>query len=153
MRVTCRICLLVTLFLGLAAWGQSMPDADTVAVRAVLIRQAADWNRGDLEAFASGYKRSPAILFIGRKVQHGYAQMLAGYKARYPTREMMGMLFFTELEVQPLDRRFATVTGRFALKRTPTGGGDAAGGFLLVMEKTPGGWKIVRDDTTADPAR
>jgi hypothetical protein len=31
------------------------------------------------------------------------------------------------------------------------GGGNADGYFLLVVEKTPGGWKIVRDDSTALP--
>ena len=33
-------------------------------IRAVLDKQVADWNRGDMEAFASGYKNSPDILFL-----------------------------------------------------------------------------------------
>ncbi len=119
------------------------------AIKAMLTQQAADWNRGDLDAFATGYKDSPEILFIGRKVEHGYAGMLASYKAHYPTRDAMGVLSFTALEVQPLDERFATATGHFHLQRTAAGGGDADGYFLLVLEKTGKGWKIVRDDTTA----
>jgi ketosteroid isomerase-like protein len=63
----------------------------------------------------------------------------------------MGQLAFTQLEVQPLDMRFATVTGRFHLERTAAGGGNADGYFMLVVEKTAEGWKIVRDDTTALP--
>ncbi len=122
-----------------------------VAIRALLTRQAADWNRGDLEAFAQGYKNAPDILFIGRTVEHGYAGMLAGYKAHYPTRDSMGTLSFTQLAVQPLDPRFATATGHFHLQRTGKGGGDADGYFLLVLERTAAGWKIVRDDTTALP--
>ena len=120
-------------------------------IRGLLERQAADWNRGDLDAFASGYKNSPDILFIGRTIEHGYAGMLAGYKAHYPTRAAMGTLSFTELAVQPLDSRFATTTGRFHLERTAKGGGNADGYFLLVLEKTAAGWKIVRDDTTSSP--
>lgn len=122
----------------------------TAAITALLTRQAADWNRGDLEAFASGYKDSPDILFIGRRVRRGYAEMLAGYKAAYPSREAMGTLSFSELAVQPLDERFATATGHFHLARTAAGGGEDSGHFLLVLEKTAAGWKIVRDDTTAD---
>lgn len=121
-------------------------------IRGVLERQVADWNRGDLDAFATGYKNSPDILFIGRTIEHGYAGMLAGYKAHYPTRESMGTLSFSGLMVQPLDDRFATTTGHFHLERTAKGGGNAEGFFLLVLEKTPGGWKIVRDDTTSLPA-
>lgn len=118
------------------------------AITALLTQQAADWNRGDLDAFAKGYKNSPDILFMGRTIEHGYAGMVAGYKAHYPTRDAMGTLSFTALAVQPLDERFATATGHFHLQRTAKGGGDADGYFLLVLEKTAGGWKIVRDDTT-----
>ena len=124
----------------------------TAAITALLNQQAADWNRGDLDAFASGYKNSPDILFIGRKTEHGYAGMLAGYKAHYPTRDAMGVLSFAELAVQPLDDRFATATGLFHLERLAKGGGPADGYFLLVVERTPAGWKIVRDDTTSLPS-
>jgi len=118
------------------------------AIRAVLDKQVADWNRGDMEAFAAGYKNSPDILFIGSKISRGYAQMLDTYRKNYSTKEKMGTLNFSELEVQPLDEHFATVTGHFHLERTAAGGGNSDGHFLLVFEKTPDGWKVVRDDTT-----
>ncbi len=131
---------------------QTAAGSPASAITALLDRQAGDWNRGDLDAFATGYKNSPEILFIGRTVEHGYAGMLAGYKAHYGTRAAMGTLSFTQLAVQPLDPRFATATGHFHLARTPAGGGDADGYFLLVLENTADGWKIVRDDTTALPS-
>ena len=127
-------------------------DPAAPAIFAMMNKSAADWNRGDLDAFATCYKNSPDILFIGHAISRGYAQMLASYKAGYPTPEKMGQLTFTQLEVEPLDRRFATVTGHFHLERTKTGGGNADGYFMLVVEKTEAGWKIVRDDTTATPA-
>jgi ketosteroid isomerase-like protein len=123
------------------------------AIRAVLDKQVVDWNRGDLETFATGYKNSPDILFIGLKISRGYAQMLDAYRKNYSTKEKMGTLNFSELEVQPLDEHFATVTGHFHLERTAAGGGNADGHFLLVFEKTPDGWKIVRDDTTIPPKK
>ena len=127
------------------------PEAQTI--RAVLDKQVADWNRGDMAAFASGYKNSPDILFIGSSVSRGYAQMVDRYRTIYSTREKMGKLSFAQLEVQPLDEHFATVTGHFHLERTAAGGGNADGHFLLVVEKTANGWKIVRDSTTADPTK
>jgi ketosteroid isomerase-like protein len=123
------------------------------AIRAVLDKQVVDWNRGDLETFATGYKNSPNILFIGSTISRGYAQMLDTYRKNYSTKEKMGKLNFSELEVQPLDEHFATVTGHFHLERTAAGGGNADGHFLLVFEKTPDGWKVVRDDTTSPPKK
>ncbi len=127
------------------------PEAQ--AIRAVLDRQVADWNRGDLDSFATGYKNSPDILFMGAKISRGYDQMVETYRKGYSTRDKMGTLSFTGLEVQPLDEHFATVTGNYHLERTTAGGGNADGYFLLVVEKTPGGWKIVRDATTNLPKK
>ncbi len=124
---------------------------DDQAIRAIMDKQAADWNRGDLDAFATGYKNSPDILFMGSPINKGYASMLARYHSAFPTREKMGVLTFSEFEVQPLDDRFATATGHFHLERTPAGGGNADGYYLLVLEKTPDGWKVIRDATTNLP--
>ena len=147
-----RLILVVLLLcMPLAVTAQTTPS-ESHAIIAVLDKSAGDWNSGDLDAFATSYKNSPGILFIGRAIKHGYAQMLASYKAGYPTREKMGTLSFSQLATQPLDDHFATVTGHFHLERTAAGGGNADGYFLLVMEHTPEGWKIVRDDTTALPA-
>jgi uncharacterized protein (TIGR02246 family) len=145
------VLLAVTVFAN-APWvlaqGSSQDDQQ---IRALLDKQAADWNRGDIDAFATGYKDSPDILFMGSPIDKGYAAMVARYHKAFPTREKMGTLTFSEVEVQPLDERFATVTGRFHLERTSAGGGNADGYYLLVMEKTVGGWKAIRDATTNLP--
>lgn len=114
----------------------------------VLTTQERDWNRGDIAAFASGYKNSPDILFIGRQVSHGYDQMLADYKGNYPNRETMGTLTFLDLEPHVLDEHFATIVGRYRLERSKKAGGGAEGIFSLVLEHTEHGWKIVLDHTT-----
>jgi ketosteroid isomerase-like protein len=153
MRLVTALPLLAINLVLLAPGAQMQTEAsgatpEATAILRVLHRQEADWNRGDLDAFATGYKNSPDILFMGRSIRQGYAQMLAGYRRSFPTRAAMGTLTFSLLKVQPLDDHFATVTGRFHLERTAAGGGDAGGYYLLVVEKTPSGWKIVRDDTT-----
>jgi uncharacterized protein (TIGR02246 family) len=146
-----RALVLFVAFMALAAspFLQAQNTTPAQAIRAVLDKQVVDWNRGDMDAFATGYKNSPDILFIGSRMNRGYAQMLEGYRKAYATKEKMGVLSFTGLEVQQLDERFATVTGNFHLERTAAGGGNADGFFLLVFEKTPDGWKIIRDDTTS----
>ncbi len=134
---TLRFLAVMVLVLPSVLFAQTVSSAP--AIRAVLDKQVADWNRGDIETFATGYKNSPDILFIGSKISRGYAQMLDTYRKGYSTKEKMGTLSFSELEVQPLDEHFATATGHFHLERTAAGGGNADGHFLLVFEKTPGG--------------
>lgn len=124
---------------------------DLLAIRQLMDRQTADWNRGDLDSFANGYKNSPDILFVGRTVNRGYAAMLDRYHHGYPTPDAMGKLTFTNFEPVLLDNHFATATGNFHLERSPAGGGNADGIFSLVFEKTALGWKIIRDHTTAFP--
>ncbi len=152
-----RLRFLTVLLLGFALTAPLLASApglsDEAAIRAMMNKSVDDWNRGDLDSFATCYKNSPDILFIGRKVSRGYDGMIAAYKSGYTTKEKMGTLSFSELEVQPLDANFATLTGHFHLERTVAGGGNSDGHFLLVVEKTPAGWKIVRDDSTEDKVK
>ena len=134
--------------LTLPITAQNAPTKEDAAILSVLNNSVVDWNNGDLDAFAACYKNSPDILFIGHTVRRGYAQMLEAYRTGYSTPEKMGTLSYLGLEVQPLDEHFATVTGHFHLERTAAVG-NSNGYFLLVMEKTSAGWKIVREDTTS----
>ena len=158
--------------LPFAAGSQTAPSSQTpqaAAIQAVMYKSQADWNRGDLDSFVTCYKDSPDILFIGSRVVRGYAQMVETYRTNYGTSEKRGVLTYTQLEVQPLDARFATMTGHFHLERHPAVTVDGAignhavaksnvdapevsnqdGYFLLVFEYTKQGWKIVRDNTTS----
>ncbi|MGH8287903.1 MAG: YybH family protein [Steroidobacteraceae bacterium] len=143
--------LLAALSVGLASMACGAAANPAAEIVAAMQNSAAQWNRGDIAEFAHSYKNSPDILFIGRSVSHGYAQMLAAYRRHYANRAQMGRLSFSHLAVQPLDEQFATVTGNYHLRRGKAGGGDSDGYFLLVFEKTALGWKIVRDDSTALP--
>jgi uncharacterized protein (TIGR02246 family) len=118
-------------------------------IRAMLKNSEAAWNRGDLPAFARDYEDSPQTTFIGRDITHGGVDaILARYRRGYPTPEAMGTLTFSEIDVRPLGEDYALANGRFALKRTPVGGGDAAGRFTLVLRKTKAGWKIIHDHSS-----
>jgi uncharacterized protein (TIGR02246 family) len=118
------------------------------AIRGVLNAQVAAWNRGDVAAFMQGYNNSPDTTFVGKTVAHGYANILGRYQRNFAGKEKMGQLTFDNLEVHPLDTRFAIVTGRYHLTRSASAGGDVQGVFSLVFEKTPAGWKIILDHTS-----
>ena len=152
MRLT--IAVFAALFtLAPAASAKNAVDvaADVKAITAAMDKSADDWNRGDIEAFATSYKNSPDILFIGKTISHGYADMVATYHQHYPTRAKMGKLSFSNFKVQMLDAKFATATGNYHLDLPASEGSTADGYYLLVLEKTADGWKIIRDDTTSLP--
>lgn len=134
------------LTLALMALLAASPEAE---VRAVLDKQVAAWNRGDIEEFMTTYLDSPSLTFTGRDgVTRGYRPVLERYRKRYATREAMGTLVFSEIEVRLLNDSAALVLGRFQLTRSQAGGGDAAGRFTLVLQRNSQGWKIIHDHTT-----
>jgi ketosteroid isomerase-like protein len=114
----------------------------------VLADQQNAWNRGDIPAFMHGYDDSPTTTFIGKSVEHGYAMILARYQRAYATKDAMGVLKFSDLDVRMLGTDHAVVTGHFHLERTQAGGGEASGIFSLIFEKEPDGWKIILDHTS-----
>jgi ketosteroid isomerase-like protein len=146
-----RVVLVLSLLI-LACGMTHASTHDMAAIRGVLNAQVAAWNRGDVVSFMQGYRNSPTTTFIGKTVQHGYANILARYQKIYAGKDKMGQLTFTDLEVQQLDAHFATVTGRFHLARSAAAGGNAEGIFSLVFEKTAektaSGWKIILDHTS-----
>lgn len=156
------ICLLAMLFLLAlrvpAQVGAPSTPADAAAaaaeesaIREVMAKSIVDWNKGDLDAFATSYKNSPETLFIGSRVSRGYYGMLESYKKSYATPAARGVLSFSNLEVHPLDARFAAVIGNCHLERTAAGGGNYDCIYSLIFEKTAAGWKIVLDHSSALP--
>ena len=120
------------------------------AIRALLADSQTAWNRGDLVAFASYYEDSPDTTFIGNEVVRGGTQAILGrYRRRYPSREAMGILTFSEIEIRNLAPGVALTTGKYELKRTPAGGGAASGRFTLILRRSPAGWKIIHDHSSA----
>jgi len=118
-------------------------------IRAMMRNSEAAWNRGDLAAFAADYEDSPETTFIGKDVTHGgTAAILARYQSHYASRDAMGTLTYSELAVRVLAPGLVLANGKWELKRTAAGGGDANGRFTLVIRKTPKGWKIIHDHSS-----
>ena len=136
------------LLLGMPAKVLSAQDAES-AIKQVLADQVTAWNHGDIDSFMRGYKDSPETTFIGKTVRHGWQQVLERYKNSYSTKDAMGTLEFSELNIRMLGSEYAVATGRYHLARTAAGGGEATGVFSLVWEKSAEGWKIILDHTSS----
>jgi uncharacterized protein (TIGR02246 family) len=122
-------------------------DQAVAEIRKVIQAQEEAWNRGDLEAFMEGYARLDKTTFVsGDEVTRGWETVLNRYKAKYSDREKMGRLSFSELEITPLGADAAVVLGRWELKRTKD---SPHGRFTLIFRRTPDGWRIIQDHTSA----
>jgi ketosteroid isomerase-like protein len=123
-------------------------EAKTIAaIRAVLDAQRDAWNRGDIEGFMDGYERSEQTVFVsGDNVTHGWQTVLDRYKKNYNTREKMGTLTFSDLEITLPGKESAVVLGRWHLKRASD---EPHGRFTLIFRKTKQGWKIIHDHTSS----
>ena len=109
--------------------------------------QQAAWNRGDIDAFMDGYDRSDATTFVsGDELTRGWQTVLERYKSRYKSREEMGTLTFSDLDLQVLNPSSVLANGRWKLIRA----NDAPHGrFTLLFRQTTNGWRIVHDTTTS----
>jgi ketosteroid isomerase-like protein len=117
------------------------------AIRAVLDTQRDAWNRGDLEGYMDGYDRSPRTEFVGGDtITRGWQTVLDRYKKNYNSREKMGVLTFSEVEVTMLSKDAALVLGRWHLKRAND---EPRGTFSLLFRKTRAGWRIVHDHSSS----
>lgn len=117
------------------------------AVRAVLDAQVAAWNRGDIERFMDGYRRSPETVFIsGDSLTRGWQTVLDRYKKSYDSRAKMGTLSFLEIEIVPVNRDTAVAYGRWQLARSED---TPHGRFTLILRRTREGWRIVHDHTSS----
>lgn len=155
------IILFALLFGGCAAEPTEVPqrgvDRQTAAADAreaivgVMEAQSEAWNRGDIEGFMEGYARTDSLRFAsGGTVHRGWQTTLDRYLASYPDRAAMGMLAFTDLDIDILGDDRALVFGRWRL-----GDADEApnGLFTLIFARRSADgaqtWRIIHDHTSA----
>jgi uncharacterized protein (TIGR02246 family) len=116
-------------------------------IRPVLRAQQEAWNRGDIDSFMNGYARDETTVFVsGDEVRRGWQTVHDRYLSKYNDRAKMGTLTFSDLEIEQLGPDSALALGRWELKRTSD---NPHGRFTLIFRKTPDGWRIVHDHTSA----
>ncbi len=113
-----------------------------------LMAQQDAWNRGDIDAFMTGYWKSDELRFAsGNTVTKGWQATLDRYKKRYDSREKMGKLTFSDLDINVLCRDAALAFGRWKIERN---GETPNGLFTLLFRKIDGEWVIVHDHTSSE---
>ena len=104
-------------------------------IEAVLREQADAWNRGDIDAFMEHYWKSDSLTFSsGGQTTRGWQATKDSYRRRYPTREQMGQLSFSRLEITPIGSDGALVLGNWRLDRASPVGGN----FSLTLRRIRG---------------
>lgn len=128
-----------------AASSQTKQTKVQQQIQAVLNEQVAAWNRGSIKGFMQGYWNSPETTFSGKTLTRGWATVFDNYKRNYGTPEKMGVLSFSNLEINVLTKDSAFVLGNWELKRAND---NPKGAFTLVFRRTKDGWRIVHDHTS-----
>jgi uncharacterized protein (TIGR02246 family) len=117
------------------------------AIKSVIDTQRDAWNKGDIEGYMQGYDKSDNTVFVsGDNVTRGWKTVLERYKKSYDSREKMGQLEFSDLEITLLSKDSAVVLGRWLLKRSND---EPHGRFSLIFKKTKAGWRIIHDHTSS----
>lgn len=143
-------CATLALFIVCVWWsnGCSVSSASVRrSVGAVLSKQQAAWNRGDIDGFMQGYWQSDDLTFSsGGSTTRGWRATRDRYKKRYDSPEKMGRLSFDEIETRPLAADAALVLGRWRLDRDMN---SIGGRFTLIFRYVDRRWVIVHDHTSA----
>lgn len=138
-----KILLATMLFISSTLFAQNKNEKN---IRAILANQSAAWNRGDIDAFMSGYWENDSLMFIGKSgVTYGWNNTLNNYKKSYPDKTAMGQLTFTLIKMERLSKKFYHVTGKWHLDRSI---GNLEGHFTLLFKRINGHYVIVSDHSS-----
>ena len=135
--------LIVCLLLAVLTGAQSK---DETAIRQLLDKQTAAWNRGDIIRFMDGYWENDSLMFIGKSgVTYGWTNTLNNYKKGYPDTAAMGKLTFNLIAVKRLSKNYYFVVGKWFLQRSI---GNVGGHYNLLFRKIKGKWVIIADHSS-----
>lgn len=125
---------------------QSKETRIAVEIKSVMNAQVLAWNAGDITGFMQGYWNSEEMKFVsGDNVSRGWQAALDRYKKNYDSRAKMGVLTFSDLEVNVLSKDAAIVLGNWSVAREKD---NPKGKFTLVFRRFKDGWKIIHDHTS-----
>ena len=147
-----RFIILFILFIGTGLNAQSQTSLDCNKVRNEVIKELKrcedGWNKGSLEDYMLSYWKSDSIRFAGNNnYRFGWNKVLETYKKSFSTRELMGKLTFSELDVTPITDKDAMVFGRFTVERKNE---NLTGLFTLLVKKFGDNWRIVHDHSSSE---
>ncbi len=123
---------------------------DQQKIAALLQMQVDCWNRGDIDGFMETYWNSADLTFCSSgKITRGWQATKDRYRANYQTREKMGQLDFSDLEITLLADDAAMVVGSWRLIfAADTNQPPVSGKYTLVLKRIGNQWKIIHDHTS-----
>lgn len=132
------------------AWAANCKEQVEKGVKQVVEKQVADWNRGELDSFLTGYLKSPDISYVSDDGEIlGYYALMARYAEKYGAdKKSMGQLSFSKMRVVELGPKNALCVGHWSVKRNA--GAPVEGVCSLVLENTDKGWKIIHDHSSSN---
>jgi uncharacterized protein (TIGR02246 family) len=147
-----RFAYLALLVLATAACAKKPdfdPAAEEHAIRQVVARMEAAWNRGDFAGYMAGFKR-PDVVFVSRgEVQKDWQGTLDHYVRDYGGAgpERRGRLRFFDLRIDLISPDAAMLVGRYRLE----GGGRPQDGInTRLFRKVDGqGWVIAMNHVSS----
>lgn len=121
-------------------------STEETAIKALMTKQVAAWNNGNIDDFMKGYWNNDSLAFVSQNgVTYGYKNTLDHYKKKYDSPAKMGKLFFSDLKLMRLSDKYYFITGKWFLKRAA---GDVGGYYTLLFRKINGQWVIINDHTS-----
>ena len=120
---------------------------DCQQIDELMMKQQHSWNNGNIEEFMSFYWNNDSLMFIGKNgIQYGWQTTLDNYQKRYPNKQEMGELNFTNLHCIAIGNQYYQITGNWKLIRTDSLG-NLTGFYSLLWKKMDDRWVIVYDHT------
>ncbi len=124
--------------------------AFTAQVDEILRLSAEAWNSGALEGFMVHYLRASTTTYIGAGgLRVGFDAIRERYAPLFEPGAERDSLRFGELQARRLGQRHGLATARYTLFRDGTT--TSTGLFTLVLLQVEGRWRIVHDQSAADP--
>lgn len=141
--------MLAALALSFAAPAVAAPSAEQekAAIRDVIARMQAAWNRGDFRGYMAGFA-NPDVIFVSRgKFQNGWQGTLDHYIRDYGgSEDLRGTLRFYDIRIEMLGPDAAQLISRYRLSR-PKNTQDGINTRL--MRKRDGKWVIALNHVSA----
>ncbi|MFC7497611.1 YybH family protein [Enterovirga sp. GCM10030262] len=148
-RLALALLLLATPAIGAEPDPAPVVDAESekAAIRAVIARMEAAWNRGDFAGYMEGFA-NPDVVFVSRgKFQKDWQGTLDHYVRDYGASEdVRGTLHFYDIRIEMLAPDAAQLISRYRLAR-PKNTQDGINTRL--MRKRNGQWVIALNHVSA----
>lgn len=137
------IFVILFLLMPLSTWASNNSVNE---VNSTLNNFVTNWNEGNMNNAMQVYNKSASTILVSDNVIKGYENIVSFFHTNYPTKEQMGKISFSDVDIKVLSPKYTVVVGKWSLMRET--GGNAGGIFTALYEKTSDGWKIILDHTT-----